>query len=254
MPNYIKNFYLGMSGLLLPVPNKSFFPLNFKDKSRLSYYGSLLNTIEINSSFYKIPMPTTVEKWAADVPKDFKFSFKLFKEITHTKGFAFDETLIAKFLEVINRVEDKRGCLLVQLPPSVRIDNFLQLQSLMFCLRASDPDRQWKIVFEFRHKSLFVDEIYELLEEFRFGLVVHDKLFGGSPIVDTGVDFVYLRFHGPNGNYRESYADEVLADYATYIAEWLADGKQVFVYFNNTMGAAHANAATLSQFVNDLIT
>src|SRR5262249_30420523 len=53
------NFYLGTSGLVLPVPNKQHFPEEFKAGTRLSYYASLFNSIEVNSSFYKVPRPAT---------------------------------------------------------------------------------------------------------------------------------------------------------------------------------------------------
>src|SRR5690554_3131640 len=120
----IANYYSGTSGLLLPVPNKSHYPKEFQDKSRLCYYFSLMNSIEINSSFYKIPLSATVDKWAGEVPEEFRFTFKLFKEITHNKDLAFDPNTLAKFFEIIAAVGNKKGCVLVQFPPSVRIGHF----------------------------------------------------------------------------------------------------------------------------------
>ncbi|MEO5910280.1 MAG: DUF72 domain-containing protein [Pelobium sp.] len=251
MFNTIKDFYLGTSGLVLPVPNKLHYPKEFQDKSRLCYYASLLNTIEINSSFYKPPMSSTVKKWAFDVPEDFKFTFKLSKEITHSKNLAFDPELLRHFFDTISEVGSKKGCLLVQLPPSVRVQHFPQLDFLMQKLRENDPEMQWNIAIEFRHSSLYVDEIYELLNTYKLGMVIHDKRFSNTPIRDNELTFVYLRFHGPNGNYRDSYADDVLSEYASYIAEWLKDGKNVFAYFNNTMGEPHENLNTLRRYVEN---
>ncbi|TKC10524.1 DUF72 domain-containing protein [Pedobacter polaris] len=245
------NYYSGTSGLLLPVPNKLYYPEEFQDKSRLCYYASLMDTIEVNSSFYKIPLSSTMKKWALDVPEEFLFTFKLFKEITHNKDLAFDPAIVSRFFHVISHVNQKKGCLLVQFPPSVRISHFAQLRFLMSVLRDNDPDHQWKIALEFRHNSLYCEEIYELLEEFSFGMVIHDKTPASNPIRDSGLDFIYLRFHGPGGNYRGSYADDVLYEYASYVTEWLSEGKKVFVYFNNTMGEAHANLNMLRQIVRD---
>ena len=253
MSEHIENFYAGTSGLILPVANKSFYPKAYQDKSRLHYYSSLVNTIEINSSFYKIPMPSTVEKWAADVPDNFKFSFKLFREITHLKGLVFDGAVLNKFFDSISKIGNRMGCLLLQFPPSIHITDYPQLQLLVSILRERNLEGDLKIALEFRHSSLYVDKIYNFLEDFGLGMVIHDKKPAQTPIINTEVDFKYLRFHGPNGNYRESYEDDVLFDYATYIAEWLTDGKEVFVYFNNTMGAAHDNLVTLRQFVSDKI-
>ncbi|TDG37053.1 DUF72 domain-containing protein [Pedobacter changchengzhani] len=254
MENKLANaYYSGTSGLILPVPNKEFYPIEFKDKSRLCYYSSLMNSIEINSSFYKIPQPSTVKKWLTEVHPDFKFTFKLFKEITHSKNLIFDQNLTNLFFTAINQVNNQKGCLLVQLPPSIRIGNFKQLENLMFSLTNHNEEPQWKIAFEFRHPSLYVNEVYELLKSFNLGLVMHDKGIASTPVMQVETDFVYLRFHGPGGNYRGSYEDDVLSEYAGYIADWLGQNKQVFLYFNNTMGNAYSNLNTLSAMVNEKI-
>lgn len=246
-----ENYYSGTSGLLLPVPNKLFYPEAYKDRSRLCYYASLMDSIEINSSFYKMPQASTMKRWAADVPDEFRFTFKLFREITHNKDLAFDPEVISRFMHVISHVEEKKGCLLVQFPPSIRIHHLPQLRMLMSLLRDNDPEMEWKTALEFRHPSLYVEEIYELLETYQLGMVLHDKTPANSPMMETHPDFIYLRFHGPSGNYRGSYADDVLYDYASYVTGWLSEGKKVFVYFNNTMGEAINNLNTLRQLVRD---
>jgi uncharacterized protein YecE (DUF72 family) len=248
----LRNYYSGTSGLLLPVPNKAFYPADFKERSRLCYYASLMNSIEINSSFYKIPMAATVKKWAADVPDEFLFTFKLFREITHNKGLAFDPQVVARFMDVISHAETKKGCLLVQFPPSVTMAQYSQLQLLATILRDQDPSLSWKIAFEFRHPSLYNDQVYELLDRLQFGMVIHDKKPAHTPIFETEVDFTYLRFHGPSGDYRGTYPEDVLYDYAVYIQEWLMADRQVFVYFNNTMGGAYANMVQLRQILQSL--
>src|SRR5665213_2948074 len=92
-----KNIYTGTSGLVLPLPNRRSFPPEFHDKSRLEIYASLFNSVEINSSFYKVPMASTVQKWAALVPENFKFTFKLWRDITHNKELTFDSADIGRF-------------------------------------------------------------------------------------------------------------------------------------------------------------
>lgn len=249
----LNQYYSGTSGLLLPVPNKQFYPEEFKEKSRLCYYASLMNSIEVNSSFYKIPQSSTVKKWVAEVPEKFRFTFKLFKGITHNRDLAFNPDDVVQFMQSISQAEDKKGCLLVQFPPSIRIGQINQLEQLMAKIRENDLKMEWKIALEFRHPSLYVDPIYELLENYKFALVLHDKGTASTPMQDINADFVYLRFHGPSGNYRGSYADDILHEYATYITEWLNSGKQVFVYFNNTMGDAYGNLNTLHRMVKDII-
>jgi len=194
-------------------------------------------------------MASTVKKWAGEVSHDFRFTFKLFKGITHGPQLSFDPHELSRFIAVISEVADKRGCLLVQFPPSVRIGNFTQLSHLMFALRENDPEHKWKIALEFRHASLYVDEIMELLECYGLAMVIHDKGMGVGPSNGPDTDFRYLRFHGPGGNYRGSYSEDVLLEYAGYIAEWLSEGREVFVYFNNTMGEAYGNLKMLKAMV-----
>lgn len=245
------NYYTGTSGLLLPVPNKLFYPEEFKEKSRLCFYGSLMNSIEINSSFYKVPMASTVKKWADDVPDSFNFTFKMFRGITHNKGLAFDPAAVKRFMEVISVATEKRGCLLVQFPGSIRIGNLRQLALLMDVLREHDPDRAWNIALEFRHVSLYRDEVYRLLNDYGMAMVVQDKPPAVTPILETDLPFVYLRFHGPGGSYKGSYEDDLLHEYAGYIRDWIAEGKTVYAYFNNTMGSAVANLYTLRDAVSE---
>ena len=245
----LENYYTGTSGLLLPVPNKLHYPKDFQQKRRLCYYASMMNSIEINSSFYKIPQSSTVSKWAADVPEDFKFTFKLFREVTHNKELAFDPDVVSRFFEVISNVGNKKGCVLVQFPPSIQLAHFSQLRFLMSVIRNCDLKEDWKIVFEFRHASLYTSEVEELLTEFRFGMVIHDKLPNGLSFRENHLNFTYLRLHGPEGNYRGSYDDQFLEEYASYISQWLVEGKKVFVYFNNTMGDAIGNLNTLRAYL-----
>lgn len=184
-----------------------------------------------------------------EVPEGFRFTFKLFREITHAPQLDFDPVAIRKFMAVIANAGDKKGCLLVQLPPSIKIANLSRLARLMYSLRECDPDQEWKIALEFRHPSLYVDEIMQLLEEQGLGMVIQDKGTAASPLDSVNPGFCYLRFHGPDGNYRGTYREDVLAEYASYLTEWLREGKQVYVYFNNTMGEAYGNLNTLKRFV-----
>lgn len=242
-------YYSGTSGLLLPVRNKLFYPEEFKEKSRLCFYASLMNSIEINSSFYKVPMGSTVARWANDVPAGFKFTFKLSKGITHNKGLAFDPEAIKQFMGLIALVGDKKGCLLVQFPPSVRIGNLNQLNLLMACLRESDPDFSWNIALEFRHVSLYCEQVYSLMEDYGLGMVIQDKPPANTPMMNTDLNFVYLRFHGPGGSYRGSYENDLLYEYAGYVKDWMSEGKTVYAYFNNTVGEAISNLYTLKDMV-----
>lgn len=197
-------------------------------------------------------MPATIAKWAADVPEDFRFTFKIFKGLTHNRGLVFEQDTIRHFMEAVQAVGDKRACLLMQFPASVKIAQLPMLQRLVSALAADGLARGWDIALEFRHASLYTEQLDKLLRHYGIGLVVHDKP-GAPPMSDFHPNFSYLRLHGPGGNYRGSYADEILYEYAGYVAEWLRSDKRVYVYFNNTMGRANANLERLRDFVIKLL-
>ena len=242
------NFYGGTSGLVSPIPQRD-HPPEFRDKSRLAYYASLFNSIEINSSFYKMPLKATVEKWAESVPADFRFTFKLWQGITHNKGLIFNSDDVFKFMDTINGAGSKKGCLLIQFPPGLAIQALPQLADLLQTIKKANERTGWSIAVEFRNKSWYTNECYNLLADNKAALVIHDMPDSETPLMEPDQDFVYLRFHGPDGGYRGSYTDGFLYEYSLYINEWREDGKIVYVYFNNTVGGALENLLTLKKYV-----
>jgi len=242
-------YYSGTSGLLLPVPNKEFFPEAFKTKSRLCYYGSLYNSIEINSSFYKVPLASTVARWATEVPADFKFTFKLWREITHSKSLNFSLEAVDDFMRRISAVGNKKGCLLVQFPGSIQPAHLPFVERLLGSVRKADPDIEWRVAVEFRHQNWYQQDTFDLMDQYGMALVLHDKLSEGGAVIENRTDFVYVRFHGPQGDYKGSYSEAFLYEYASYINEWLEEGKQVYTYFNNTIGHAIENMESLRRLL-----
>lgn len=250
MDNIKGKLYSGTSGLLLPMPKRD-FPAEHQEKSRLTYYSHLFNSVEINSSFYKIPLSSTVKKWSESVPENFRFTFKLWKGITHNKGLHFNPDDVERFITAISSASKNIGCLLVQFPPSITVSNLPQLEKLLCNLTSLNNELLWKIAVEFRSKTWYQDDVYELLEKYQACAVIQDKPASATPLTENSDQFVYLRFHGPNGDYRGTYTDSFLYEYAQYVREWIADGKYVYIYFNNTMGAALQNLTTINRYINE---
>jgi uncharacterized protein YecE (DUF72 family) len=221
--------------------------MEFKEKSRLSYYASLFSSIEVNSSFYRIPQARTIEKWTNDVPTDFKFTFKLWRGITHEKGLIFDPNDITRFMQAIDTAGTRKGCLLIQFPPSAKSNLMPQLQQLSASIH--NTDQTWRLAMEFRHSSWYNESLIELAESYKVAVVIQDIPASATPMCYAKGNTVYLRFHGPGGKYRGTYSEEVLLEYSYYVREWLEEGKTVYVYFNNTMGDAVKNLTTLNTFV-----
>ena len=236
--------YIGTSNVVIPG-NKGSFPESFKDKSRLNYYSSLFNTVELNSPFYKVPLPSTFEKWADDVPANFKFSIKLWKEITHVKQLDFKPGDVIKFLSAVDRSGDKKGPLLLQFPGKINFDFYSKVAEILGEIKYHQTNNKWQVAVEFRNPDWYVAETMELLDEFDASLVLHDIPKSRNSQLNKNAGFVYLRFHGTNGDYRGTYSDKELQQYARNIKLWAKQGKDVYAYFNNTIGSAFENARTL---------
>ncbi|HEY8734494.1 MAG TPA: DUF72 domain-containing protein [Puia sp.] len=239
-------FRAGTSGLVLSEPNKKAYPPEFHDKSRLAYYASRFNTIEINSSFYRIPRCRTYTNWSVAVPPGFQFTVKLWRGITHEKE--HDYVHLESFFAAINCLADKKGCLLVQFPAKTKMD-FLMFKKLMEALRRSDPNETWRLAIEFRDPVWYQKHVCDLLDEFNASLVLHDMPKSIPKEPNTKAPFVYIRFHGEKGDYRGSYEDVFLMKKADQIRIWLKEGKDVYAYFNNTIGAAAVNLKTLKEMI-----
>lgn len=243
-------FYSGTSNIVVPI-KQSEYPPEFNGASRLQYYASLFSSVEINSSFYQIPKAATVAKWRESVSADFRFTFKVPKAVTHAKNLQFNVAEVERFTEVVAHAGDKKGCLLVQLPPSVKRERQEELEGLLECLR--DDAQGWKIAVEFRHSSWYNRAIYQVLQHYGATLVEQDLPASAPPPVQVAEDFTYLRFHGPEGGYRGSYDETILAGYAVRIVDGIKEGRDMYVYFNNTMGDAIGNLQTLNKKVSDLL-
>jgi uncharacterized protein YecE (DUF72 family) len=243
------DFFSGLSGVHLPVP-KYQFPEEFQQGSRLNYYAAHFNSIEVNSSFYKLPMQSTVARWVNDVPENFQFTFKLSKKVTHEKDLNFNNEDIDSFIKSISPAAEKTGCILVQFPPALTTNSIHQLDHLLHAINLHETPVAARIAVEFRNRNWYNPEVFDLVESYDATVVVHDIPKSATPRTVPEGEFIYLRFHGPTGNYKGSYTDAFLEEQAAYIREWLTDGKTVYAYFNNTNGSdAFPNLTALNKFV-----
>lgn len=249
--NSIQRIAIGTSGLTLRQ-TKDQYPPAFKDFTRLQYYSTIFNSIEINSTFYKLHRPATIAKWSLEVATNFRFTFKLWKEITHKKYLDYEKSDLLKFMSALSTDRHKQGCILVQFPASIDASYTEKVEGLVMDISALCTDSDWKIFLEFRHNSWYTKEIFEMLASHHASPVLHDMPKSKLLVAPDQSNIVYLRFHGLNGKYRGSYDDEQIDDYAHQISEWSYAGKEVYVYFNNTMGSAYENAFRLRQKVNAL--
>lgn len=244
-----KQLWIGTSNIVLPG-SKLTFPESFRHRSRLHYYSTLFNSVEINSTFYKLQQGKTFARWTTEITPGFVFTIKLSRDITHAPALAYDPAKLDIFLANAGQFGEAKGCLLVQFPGSVTISLVDRVAQLLSDINARNNILPaWRLCVEFRHNSWYSDpQTPSMLDHYGASLVFQDYKAGTTPDDLLSGPTVYLRFHGPAGDYTGSYNDQFLRETADRIITFNANSMAVFAYFNNTLGNAFANARTLAEF------
>jgi uncharacterized protein YecE (DUF72 family) len=227
---------IGTSGWHYEHWRAVFYPEDLPKSKWLEHYAKVFDTVEINNTFYQLPKEKTFENWHRQAPKDFLFTVKANRYITHVKKLNEVEEPLERFFKGIRRLKRNLGPVLYQLPPNMhkdteRLREFLKLLP-----------KGLKAIFEFRHKSWFSEETYKLLSEYNVGFCVHDLWQKGTPKIVTG-DKVYVRFHGTMGRYSGSYSKTQMRDWAKWLKEQKKKVRSIYVYFNNDVGGHAINNA-----------
>jgi uncharacterized protein YecE (DUF72 family) len=231
---------VGTAGWSLPKETQPAFPA---EGTGLTRYAARFRGVEINSSFYRPHRPATYQRWAASVPRGFRFAVKVPRAITHEHALAGVDALLDVFFGEAGALGDALGPLLVQLPPSRAFDRAVATR-FFDTLRGRHAG---PVVLEPRHASWFTPEVDSLLAAHRIGGVAADPARtprAGEPWGDPGL--VYYRLHGSPVMYRSSYDAAYLQALAASIERHRERGADVWCIFDNTAnGAATVNALTL---------
>jgi uncharacterized protein YecE (DUF72 family) len=232
-----------------------FYPNN--RVAKLPFYGKIFQTVEVDSSFYRMPSKAMVAGWARATGPSFKFSLKLPKTITHDRRLVDAERELATFLDVIAPLEktDKLGCILVQLPPSFSFDEAGNLEEFLEQLPAHVHS-----AVEFRHESWDRKETWALLEKHGVANTITDSPleFLSKPVVTADGSHAYVRWHGRGQQiwFDYTYSEEELEPWAKKLAEISSKVKTTYAYFNNHYhSSAPVNALQLlemSGMINDV--
>jgi uncharacterized protein YecE (DUF72 family) len=235
---------IGTSGWSYTHWKGPFYPADITDRETFQFYCHHLNTVEINSSFYHLPLKKTFENWRASSSDDFIFSVKASRFITHNKKLADSAEAVERFFERASGLGEKIGPVLFQLPPGLKMDTE-RLRTFLELLPANR-----KFTFEFRNAGWFHPEVYALLSEFGASICLYE--LGGfiSPMEITA-GFVYLRLHGPAGKYQGRYSTQQLQVWQERIKRWASRSGDIFCYFDNDEGGfAALNALELQRMVD----
>lgn len=228
--------YVGCAGWSLPREQWSAFE---GEGTHLQRYASRLKAVEINSSFYRPHLPKTYQRWAQSVPATFRFSVKVPKRITHELRLQHCETALDEFLQQCLQLGATLGCLLVQLPPSLRYEP--AVAATFF--RALRQRYAGVVVLEPRHASWL--EAEALLQDLHIGRVAADP-----PVIDTGEGpggwqgVRYWRLHGSPRIYHSAYGPERLRAYLQQLRASVEEGICTWCIFDNT-ASGHALADAL---------
>lgn len=235
--------YIGCSGYYYNHWKDIFYPGGLAKIKWLPFYAQHFNTVEINSSFYHMPLDSSLNNWYKITPPGFNFTLKGNRFITHMKKLNVDQELtelVYVFQQKAYLLKDKLGCILWQLPGSFRAD-VKKLEEFCKLLDASIPH-----VFEFRHSSWFTPEILEILKIHNASLCILSAPGNLPEMVETTSNIAYIRFHGINGWYNDNYSNEQLDTWAQKIKNLKVD--QLYAYFNNDFnGFAVHNGLYFSQ-------
>lgn len=214
-----------------------FYPNN--RVAKLPFYAKVFGTVEVDSSFYRMPTKAMVKGWEKAAGLSFKFSLKLPKTITHDKRLAGAgvQDDLAKFLEVIKPLEDagKLGCLLVQLAPSFSYDDAGKLESFLGLLPS-----HMHFAVEFRHKSWDRKETQDLLERYNVAnTITESPMEFLSRVVITSSTHAYVRWHGRGKPvwYEYTYSEEELQPWIEKLKEIGEHVPMTYAYFNNHYSA-----------------
>ena len=226
----------------------TFYPKDLKPPQMLSHYLRHFDTVELNNSFYRLPTEAAFDCWREAVPEGFVFAVKGSRFITHNKKLKDPENALTNLLPRAERLGNKLGPILWQLPPRWRL-NAERLEEFLEAL-----PKKFRYAFEFREASWHNPEIFALLRRHNAAYCIY-QLAGYHTEHEITADWTYIRLHGPTEHkYAGSYSAEQLAHWAEWIAEHSERLSAIYIYFDNDQaGYAAHNAMRLRELVRDAV-
>jgi uncharacterized protein YecE (DUF72 family) len=226
--------------------NGVFYPPRLPASRWLEFYAQRFDTVEVNSTFYRLPRADAVGRWVEQTPEGFLLAVKASRYLTHVKRLRDLGPGLERFLERIEPLLDspKLGPLLWQLPPTFRRDHERLAAAL------ARLSRELRHCFEFRDASWFVEDTYALLREHGIALAIGDRpQVNAFQEHELTADWTYVRFHSGTRGLRGNYGESELRTWAARLRGW-SRTHDVFAYFNNDWeGFAPRNAARLLQLL-----
>jgi uncharacterized protein YecE (DUF72 family) len=225
--------YIGTSGWSYDFWKDSFYR-GVPRKDWLRHAASQFTGLEINATFYHQLRKSAFENWRAATAPQFRFAMKAHRYLTHVKRLNPPRQSFDQQRRAAAGLEDKLAAVLWQVPANLgRDDNRLEHFARLL---ASWPETRHAL--EFRHPSWFHEDVARLLGQHHLAVCQSDA--ADWPLWDAvTTDLVYVRLHGHEMTYLSRYGTRGLRPWAAKARGWLAEGRDVHVYFDNT-DAGHA--------------
>jgi len=218
-----------------------FYPDGLPAKRWLEAYAERFDTVEVNTTFYRLAKRQAVEHWVQQTPPGFVFTVKASRYMTHMKRLQDLAPAIQKFYEPLGPLEQagRLGPVMWQLPGNFQRDD----RRLDSALDLLPPGRH---AFEFRHPSWFVPQVMDRLRERGVALVIGDHPERPFQSHDLTADWTLVRFHWGRRGRRGNYSEAEIATWARRLAQWRRRA-DLYAYFNNDWeGFAPRNALNLA--------
>jgi uncharacterized protein YecE (DUF72 family) len=220
---------VGTSGWEYDGWRGDFYPADLPKDRWLEFYTRRFDTVELNASFYRLPLAATFRRWAQRVPAPFTFAVKASRYLTHIRRLREPEEPLSRLRERARQLGPHLGPYLYQLPPRWQ-PNRERFSAFLEAARSDVPQ-----AVEFRDRRWYEPAILELVAASGMALCLHDMTGSATDHRPVG-PFVYVRFHGAGARYGGRYPDDALQAWADRMVGWAADGLPVWAYFNNDIG------------------
>jgi uncharacterized protein YecE (DUF72 family) len=241
------NVRIGCSGWQYADWRERFYPKGLPQRRWLEHYAQTFDTVEVNSTFYRLAKPDAVAAWLEQTPPDFLFAVKGSQFLTHMKRLLDREQGLERYFTSIAPLTEsaKLGPVLWQLPPTFRRDDE-RLDAWLEALKRWPAEQH---AVEFRHDSWFHPDVYGILHAHGAAFVIGDDPRRVEwPDVVTA-EWSFVRFHYGRRGRRGNYSDPELKEWAARVRD-LATHGAVYAYFNNDWeGFAVANGKRLKRLL-----
>lgn len=221
--------YIGCTGWSMKEWVGKVYPPKTPAKDYLKHYAKQFNTIELNTTHYRIPSEANIEKWKNESTDDFRFCPKIPQVISHSSDLGANNNALDNFCKNILLLEEKLGCCFMQLPPYFGIDRLAILEH--FLKRFPNKIR---LAIELRHESIFSNkknqkEVAELLKKYNIAWVNTD-VAGRRDVLHLQLttDIAMIRFVG-NDLHPTDY--QRIDEWVQKLKKWSEQGLSEIYFF-----------------------